>query len=133
MGEEEEGKVFDVIDIAVDDIIQNENEEKQQNADGRRDNSGAKFFQSRLAVNMLVVADKSVQHQPVDGQEDDAEIEFVVVRYAFGKMAEQGVVNIVFPIYKKQHPGQHGGQNVEENVEESQSSFVHRCVLVQLV
>ena len=132
LGREEKDEVLDVIDIAVDNIIQNENEEKQQYANGRNREGGAKLLQSRLAVHMLVIADKSVQQHPVDGQEDDAHVEFRVIKDALGKMAEQGVVNIVFSVYEKQYPCCNGCQNVEEDVEKSQSAFVHGYSLVDI-
>ena len=74
----EEEQVFHVVVGRRDDVIENEDEEEDEAAEKRHANGGHQLIKPRFPINLVVIAEKGVDKDPVNGIQGQSEPEFGV-------------------------------------------------------
>ena len=104
-------KEFNVGPVIDDHIIEDQREKQYCDSDECYKDRLSELFQSCFPVYFPVGPDKHVEQQPEQGDDDNSQVEFKVEENCI-EVAENLVVDSIFPVNKKQGPGNHCSNHV---------------------
>jgi hypothetical protein len=129
MQPEESEEEFQVCAVRNDDVIQDQGKEKDGHPDERDQYGLPKLFQSRLAEDLPVCADKDINKKPEYGYQRDPEVQVGVGKNGLGA-GEHLRVNSPFTETEKEEPGGDGRNVIRNDVSDDLFPLVHSLYLL---
>ena len=104
-------KEFNIGPVIDDHVIKDQREKQNGHTDECDKDRLSELFQSCFPVYFPVCPDEHVKQQPEYRNDDNSQVEFKVKENSI-EVAENLVVDSIFPVYKKQGPGNHRSNHV---------------------